>query len=519
MAVHPCFPTIENCSSVDRHNQTVVADMDGTLLRGRSSFPYFAIVSFETGGPLRLFFYLLCSPLAGILYYFVSESAGIQVLIFAAFAGAKLSNIESVARAVLPKFYSDDVHPESWRVFSACGRRVVLTANPRIMVEPFLKEFLGVNKVLGTEIGVYKGRATGFVNKSGVLVGNNKANVLKKTFGDELPQIGLGDRHTDFPFMSLCKEGYVIPAKPTVKAVSSDKLLKPVIFHDGRLVQKPSPFDALLIVLWFPVGFILACLRMAAGSLLPMSLVYYAFWALGVRVYVKGSPPPPPEKSSGEKTGRSGVLFVCSHRTLLDPIFLSTALGRAIPAVTYSVSRLSEIISPIKTVRLSRDRVADAAMIKKLLEQGDLAICPEGTTCREPFLLRFSALFAELTDQLVPVAMVNRMSMFHGTTARGWKGMDPFYFFMNPRPVYEVTFLPRLPKEMTCGFGGKQSHEVANYIQGVLSSCLSYQCTSFTRKDKYRALAGNDGIVASSESVKEKNTQFNHKDNTKVMGC
>ncbi|KAL0421236.1 UNVERIFIED_CONTAM: Glycerol-3-phosphate acyltransferase RAM2 [Sesamum latifolium] len=408
------FPTVDVCPSIGREKDTVVADMDGTLLRGRSSFPYFALVAFEVGGVLRLLFLLLLAPLAGVLYYFVSESAGIRVLIFATFAGMRVSDIESVARAMLPKFYSGDLHPESWRVFSSCGKRCVLTANPRIMVEAFLKEFLGADMVLGTEVSAYGGRATGFVKEPGVLVGKNKAEALKAAFGEAPPEIALGDRHTDFP---SC-EGYIVPPKPEVKAVTIEKLPKPIIFHDGRLVQKPTPFLALLTVLWIPVGFLLACLRIAAGSLLPMPLVYYAFWALGVRVTVNGTPPPPVHKSSTQ----SGVLFICSHRTLLDPIFLSTALGRPIPAVTYSVSRLSEIISPIKTVRLSRDRATDAAMIKKLLQEGDLAICPEGTTCREPFLLRFSSLFAELTDELVPVAMVNRMSMFHGTTARGGRG-------------------------------------------------------------------------------------------------
>ncbi|CAK9134316.1 unnamed protein product [Ilex paraguariensis] len=498
------FPTVEKCASIGREKDTVVADLDGTLLRGRSSFPYFALVAFETGGVLRLLFVLLASPLAGILYYFISESAGIQVLIFATYVGMRLSDIESVARAVLPKFYSSDLHPESWRVFSSCGKRCVLTANPRIMVESFLKDSLGADMVLGTEIGTYKGRATGIVCKPGVLVGKKKADALRSAFGETQPEIGLGDRHTDVPFMALCKKGYIVPPKPEVKAVTNDKLPKPVIFHDGRLVHKPTPLLALLTILWIPIGFLLACLRIAAGSLLPMPLVYYAFWALGVRVTVKGNPPPPVKKS----TGQSGVLFICSHRTLLDPIFLSTALGRPIPAVTYSVSRLSEIISPIKTVRLSRDRATDAAMIKKLLQSGDLAICPEGTTCREPFLLRFSALFAELTDQLVPVAMVNKMSMFHGTTARGWKGMDPFYFFMNPSPAYEVTFLNKLPMELTCS-SGKSSHEVANYIQRVIAATLSYECTTFTRKDKYRALAGNDGTVVEKPLLKP----------NKVMGC
>uniref|UniRef100_A0ACD5X8P5 Uncharacterized protein n=1 Tax=Avena sativa TaxID=4498 RepID=A0ACD5X8P5_AVESA len=496
------FPTVHKCSSVGRSGDTVVADLDGTLLCGRSSFPYFAQMAFETGGVLRLLLLLVLAPLAGLLYYLVSESAGIQVLIFASMAGAEVAEIEAVARAVLPKFYCSDLHPESWRVFSSCGRRYVLTANPRIMVEAFLKEYAGADAVLGTELVVWRGRATGLVASPGVLVGEKKADALRRAFGEAAsarPEIGLGDRKTDYPFMRLCKEGYVVPPTPKLKPVPREDLPKPVIFHDGRIVQKPSPALALLTVLWMPVGFLLACLRIAAGALLPMRVVYHAFTALGVRVTIKGTPPPP----ASLETGQTGVLFICSHRTLLDPIFLSTALGRPITAVTYSVSRLSEILSPIRTVRLTRDRAADAAMIRRLLKEGDLVICPEGTTCREPFLLRFSALFAELTDEIVPVAMENQMSMFHGTTARGWKGLDPFYFFMNPSPGYVVTFLNKLPHELTCK-GGKTSHEVANYIQRLIASTLSYECTGFTRKDKYKALAGNDGSVVSKPNIDKK---------------
>lgn len=487
------FPTISKCTSTGREKHTVVADMDGTLLSARSSFPYYALIAFELGGILRLLFVLMASPVAGLLYYFVSESAGVRVLAFVTFAGAKLSDIELVARACLPKFYAADLRPDTWKVFSSCRKRCVLTGNPRIMVEWFSKEYLGADMVLGTELATCRGRATGLVRSPGVLVGQNKARALRNAFCDAKsgrPDIGLGDRESDYPFMRVCKESYIVLPSPEVEPLSQDKLPKPIIFHDGRLVQKPTPLMALLVVFWIPVGFVLACVRIAAGALLPMQLVYYAFWALGVRVYIKGQPPPPANKSIGQ----TGNLFVCGHRTLLDPIFLSAALGRPIPAVTYCISRLTELMSPIKTVRLSRDRDTDTPTIRKVLEEGDLALCPEGTTCREPFLLRFSQLFAELTDEVVPVALSVETNMFHGTSANGWKGLDPFFFFMNPSPACRVTFMKKLPYELTCG-GGKSSGEVANYVQRIIAGTLSYECTNFTRKDKYRELAGIDGTA------------------------
>lgn len=268
---------------------------------------------------------------------------------------------------------------------------------------------------------------------------------------------------------------------------------KPFIFHDGRLVTRPDPLRLLVVLLWLPFGVLLATTRSVIGIVLPYKLILMFTALTGFRIRVQHpetKQQPDPQSGVGSATNK-GTLYVCNHQTLLDPVLLSTGILRRVSAVTYSLSSFSEVMSPIPTVRLTRDRLKDRAVMRSMLEHGDLIVCPEGTTCRERYLLRFSPLFAEIAEKIVPVAVRARSSMFYGSTAKGFKWLDSPFFLMNPCPWYELTFHEPVPGRPD---SNELCYEIANGIQAQLGQTLGFECTNLTRRDKYRMLAGHDGI-------------------------
>lgn len=133
-------------------------------MKSPDPFSYFMLVAFEASGLIRFAVLLMLWPAIRALEFLDRGNIGLRLSVFVASAGVRMSEIEAVARAVLPKFYLDDVDMDAWKVFSSYEKRIVVTKTPRIMVETFVKEHLRGDDVFGSELCVNRfGFATGFL--------------------------------------------------------------------------------------------------------------------------------------------------------------------------------------------------------------------------------------------------------------------------------------------------------------------------------------------------------------------
>ncbi|KAI3495261.1 hypothetical protein L1887_37515 [Cichorium endivia] len=485
----------EKHTSEELLNTTLVFEVEGGILRSSSLFPYFMLVAFEGGGVLRGLVLFLFYPLVCLL----SKDMGINIMVFICFFGVKKDNF-MIGRTVLPKFFMEELGFEGFEVVMRCGRKVGLSELPMVMVEGFLKDYLGVDCVLGRDLKVVCGYFVGLMeevppSRSSFLMNDG----FRERKGDNnLIGFGHSNKILDRHVFSLCKEIYVVSEaeKRRWKTLPRDRYPKPLIFHDGRIAPMPTYLTTLAIIMWIPFGFWLSILRTITLLSFPytMSIPILSYTGMRGRTYIHSYDKDNVDKVDKDPTTSKGkgTLYVCNHRTLLDPIYISMAIMKPVTAVTYSVSPLSEFLSPIKTSHLSRNKEKDSKMMEMVLSHGDLVVCPEGTTCRESYVLRFSPLFAEISNKIVPVALDAKVSMFYGTTASGFKFLDPLFFSLNPIAIYHIMILEKLP---SANVSGISRIEMANQVQRQIAEALGFQCTNLTRRDKYMILAGNEGVI------------------------
>ncbi|KAK1354360.1 putative glycerol-3-phosphate 1-O-acyltransferase [Heracleum sosnowskyi] len=473
-------------------NTTLIFNVEGTLLKSSSLFPYFMLVAFEAGSLIRALVLLALFPVLCLL----NHEHSLKVMVMVSFLGLKKKSFR-VGSSVLPKYFLEDVGAEVFEVLKRAKVNIAVTDMPQIMVESFLSDYLEIDFVTGRDLktvcGYYVGLMEDKKNTTSLEDKYENANIFKNV-------LGLGNIDTSVqlqhPLFSRCKVVVMVSEVEKLKwtVLDKERYPKPLIFHDGRLAFRPTPLAMLAMFIWFPFGSILSIIRIGIAISLPYKISTPLLVYSGIKLEL--TRPNNHLVSDNTESKTKGSLYVCNHRTLLDPLFLSFGLVKPLAAVTYSLSRMSEILSPIRTVPLTRNRDKDREMMDKLLNQGDLVVCPEGTTCREPYLLRLSPLFTELSDDIVPVGMNTSVSMFHGTTASGLKCLDPIFFLMNPTPSYTVQILDKICGVSSCNDNQSSRFDVANRVQCQLGEALGFECTMLTRKDKYMILAGNEGVVS-----------------------
>lgn len=194
---HASHAKLHKYPSSDRlSGKTLVFDVEGGLLRSPSLFPYFMLVALEAGGLLRGLVLLLLYPFLCCM----SQGIALKAMVAVCFLGLKKDAFR-VGRAVLPKFFMEDVGLEGFELMRSGKKRVCVSRMPRVMVEGFLKDYLEVEVVLGRELKDFCGFYTGFMKEEEKKLG---FQLLQGVDGDVLG-FGSYSRSFNHCFFTLCK--------------------------------------------------------------------------------------------------------------------------------------------------------------------------------------------------------------------------------------------------------------------------------------------------------------------------
>uniref|UniRef100_M8BUH7 Glycerol-3-phosphate acyltransferase RAM2/GPAT1-8 HAD-like domain-containing protein n=1 Tax=Aegilops tauschii TaxID=37682 RepID=M8BUH7_AEGTA len=202
--------------------RTLVLDVDDGLLLPSSSspFPYFMLVALEAGGYLRGLVLLLLYPI--IFCVGRDSDAAVRLMAMAAFSGLRAGPFLA-GRAVLPKWLMEDVATEGFETMrmsgAAGGRRVCVARKlPRLMVEGFLREYLGAEAVVGKEMKVLWGFYTGLMEDQDKVVLEEEEKIMLE--GNDAVGFSGSLQFLQHPLARCCKiESLVVTVGATISNV------------------------------------------------------------------------------------------------------------------------------------------------------------------------------------------------------------------------------------------------------------------------------------------------------------
>lgn len=181
------LPSLEELS-----NKTLFFHLETTLLQSTSLFPYFMLVAFEAGGLIRALILFLLYP----LIWLSSRNIGLKIMVFVSFVGLRKDKFR-IGSSVMPKFFLEDVGDEGFSLVMSGKRKVAVSDMPSVMIECFVKDYMGVDAVFGRELKVVFGHFVG---------------LMEPTFAlDDVVMVSSSHTVAIGPGFSRCKVSIIFP--------------------------------------------------------------------------------------------------------------------------------------------------------------------------------------------------------------------------------------------------------------------------------------------------------------------
>lgn len=201
-ASHLRSQTLNNISHIQTSNlsqKTLIFDVEGTLLRSSSMFPYFMLVAFESGSLIRAFVLFVLYPLLVL----VNDELSIKIMVFVSFFGIKKDGFR-VGSSVLPKFLLEDVGLEGFDVLKRGKMKVGVSKLPLVMVECFLKDYLEFDHVFGRELTVFGGYFVGLMKDNKNIIKHS----INKVLEEDYDRVCFSSRHANHDWIA-CSKVYI----------------------------------------------------------------------------------------------------------------------------------------------------------------------------------------------------------------------------------------------------------------------------------------------------------------------